>query len=72
MTLEHYNQVTDYARRNSPMGGWDYFLETIGLDDFIQVCEDRGLDTYEKALRHWGRWCRFHSDMHGDVRAEAF
>jgi len=67
-----FSQVQDHARINQKLNGWDYFLETIELDDFLAVCEDRGLDTFEKALRHWGRWCRFHNDMHGDVRAEAF
>lgn len=59
MSGEMYQRVREYAHKQQE--GWSEFLRTVTLDDFLQVCEDRGLTTEDAAIRHWRRWSYFNS-----------
>lgn len=60
MSGEMYVRLREYAQKQHD--GWGEFLRTVTLDDFLQVCEDRGLTTEDAAIRHWRRWSYFNSE----------
>ena len=72
MHRDLYVRVRQHAVNSGEVGGWDYFVETISEEDFVTVCEDRGLDNFDRAVQHWSRWCRINSGIRDDISREAF
>ena len=60
MSMEMYRRVREYAAQQH--NGWGEFLRTVTLDDFMQVCEDRGITSEDVAIRHWQRWSHFNRE----------
>ena len=60
MSMEMYRRVREYAAQQHNC--WGEFLRTVTLDDFMQVCEDRGITSEDAAIRHWQRWSHFNRE----------
>jgi len=61
MSMEMYRRVREYAAKQD-YSGWSEFLRIVSLDDFIQVCEDRGITSMDGAIQHWRRWSHFNRE----------
>ena len=44
-----YGVIHQYAQKHYDMG-WDFFVEGVGLSDFVSEMESQGFTTYEEAF----------------------
>ena len=73
MTLrEIYNRLYAHALAHYKEGGWDYFVECCGFDDFAERAAEQGFTTYEAALAYYEETYRILNDRRADIEAEAF
>ena len=49
-----YGVIHQYARKHYDMG-WDYFVEGVGLADFVSEMEAQGFTTYEEAFDYYAQ-----------------
>lgn len=66
---EMYLRLMGHAKRNYNMGGWDNFVECVGLEDFKQDAHDFNLRDFADAFAHFSEWCRLKKEQMEEVRA---
>lgn len=64
-----YNNLMKHAHDNYTKG-WDYFVETVSLIDFIAEVEEYGLTTHKEIMDHYTDTVQIRFDYAEDIRAE--
>lgn len=67
-----FNAIMKFAKDNYQVGGWDYFVETMDVKQFISMCNINKLDTYPKAFRYFQKMCKDLREREEEIRGWAF
>jgi len=68
-TREVYERIYDHALANYENGGWDYFVECCGYEDFCRDVQEKGWQTYEAAFQFYKTVYHVLDDVRRDIQA---
>lgn len=68
-TREVYERIYDHALANYENGGWDYFVECCGYEDFCRDSAEHNWQSYEEALEYYRRTYHTLNSIRRDIQA---
>lgn len=64
-----YDRLYQYALDNYESGGWDYFVECCGFDDFCDRAAEKSWSSYEAAFQYYAETYRTLNSIRRDIQA---